>query len=716
MCHNDREISPNPGRERNESADNREIVIGAIKNEGSIMNLKFALVLEDQGHSTDAAMHYEKIIENQKTTNKHETHIIMFCKDKLASIYRETGSYAKAENLYNVLEQELSSWSNNDVLTLQSAANLALFLRDQGSYNRALLIIQDKLASETRNCYRSISQVKLVGILAIIFMDLHDAQLSLYLSRSVLSACAGLLGPHDPFTLDQASNLAVVLIELGDYRFAEMIDRRVLDTLEKNLGSNHPRCLKITNRLANNLRVQKDYERAVTLFTRTLKVQETHLGSLHRETLSAKCGLAATYALQDRYSDSKILLLQVNNQYTKILSSDHPNRLWTTEGLKCLEKINNSNRRGPGLLSDMPDKGDCDQIVKKHFGLLSLRVVAKTNRDAEYGSGLVKSAMPSLIGNLLHKACFDGNEKKIEELLMQSNVDINAQAGLFGTSLCVASFKGHTSIVKRLLNAGANPDTNGISNTPALRVALMMNRMDIAWSLLEKKANPNIMDRWYGTPLHEAAMAGQSDTVNLLLKFSAKPNLRGGLFGFPLLASAWMGDVKSVEFLLREGAFLDAQEEGKTAFYLAQVQGHDEIVKMLYQNAAGRDINTVTQSNAGAAPQRIDDVLRPDNAVEIHEATTFLSDSGYHPNSETPRKTQKMERGSPRTNGHATSWRRFDKKPKTTSDHAQGRSVMSGDDRSQLSTRKKMMAFLKKRINLFVQFNVQSIAKPLTLS
>lgn len=491
---------------------------------------------------------------------KLEHQIMLFCQDKLASIWRASGSYDKAERSFEkVVGEKTMALGKNHVLTFQSAANWASILRDRGDYKRALGIIQAHLGSEAQNFYQNISRVKLAGVLAKIFMDLGNLELALYVSRNVLSACEVLLGPDDAFTLDQASHLALVLSKLGEYRIAEIINQRVLDKLEEILGPNHLQSLSITNRLANNLRSQGRYKRAVELLTRTLKAQETRLESSHPETLSTKCGLAATYALQGRFSDSKILFLQVK-RYLDRMSSEHPNRVWTEKALDFLQRVDVSSNQDALLGSDTSDKPrNSFENVKEHFRMIDLRVVAAD------GVGIIQSAMPSLIGTVLHKACFDGDRGNFEEIFTQSKGDIDAQVGIFGTALCVASFRGHASIVKRLLVEGAKPDDQEVLYVSALRVALMMGHKDVIQSLLVKKANPNTMDSWYGTPLQEASISGRSDIVELLLENAAKPNLRGGLFGSPLLASAWRGKVITVKSLLREGAFLDAQENGKTA-------------------------------------------------------------------------------------------------------------------------------------------------------
>lgn len=563
MCYPGKENLGNSGVGRVASPDNREIVISAnaTKATNEVQN---ALALEDQGNLIDAEQAYLKVIVNRNENQNRDGQIVLFCQDKLASLWRSRGLYKNAEKRCSTVLGEMKrmiSLGKGHSLTLHCAGSLALILRDQGRYRDAILLFHDIWGTPVGDLYQDITRVRLVSILATILQDIGSINLSLYLTRNVLSACDMLLGPDDPFTLDQASNLAILLSQRGDHRLAEVIDRRGLETLKKTLGPYHPQSLRTTTQLGKHMLYQERYEDAMTLFQRTLSVQETNLGSSHPDTWSTKRGLAISYALQDRLSDAMILLRHVKHQQIEMLTEDHPDRIWTEEILSHLEKAEKAS-------------GQKDTAQKLQYG-----------HDAGYDVNVqLESLIRKMLGPPLQAACFAGDEMRINEML-QSKVDTNVQGGLFGTPVCAASFIGQKAIVRKLLDAGADPNAKGNLAGSPLRAALMMNHQEICPILLEKGANPNRIDRWYGTPLHEASMAGHAAMVNLLLEAGAKPNLRGGVFGTALVASAWQGNVKSVKCLLYKGAFLDGHENGKTALYMATVEKHDEVVEALTEEA-----------------------------------------------------------------------------------------------------------------------------------
>ena len=563
-----------------------------------------ALVLEDHGNFIEAEQVFSELSKFRNQTQDRDDRVVLFCQDKLTSIWRSCGRYKEAEDLSRTvlaeMKKKISLGTDHD-LTLHCAGNLALILKDQERYKDAIQLIRDIWGIKGGDPYQDITRVRLVGILATLLHDFGhiNLELSLFLTRNVLSACEALLGPDDAFTLDQVSNLALLESKRGDHRLAEVINHRSLETLRKTLGPHHPLSLRITTRLGNYLLLQERYEDAMTLFQGTLEVQETKLGSSHPDTWSTKWGLAFAYVFQGRLSDAKILLRQVLQRQEELLSWDHPAIGRTKEALTYFENFEKALRRK-----------DASQWLQKFHDV----------RDD--GNVRQSAQMPSireLVGTPLQAACFAGDEKTVNELL-QSNVDINAQGGLFGTPLCAASFSGHQAIVKKLLDEGADPDAISKGNPAgsALRAALMMNKQHICQILLEKKANPDITDRWYGTPLHEASMAGHAMIVQLLLDHGAKPNLRGGIFGTALVAAAWQGKVKIVESLLHKGAFLHGHENGKTALYMATAERHDDIVKLLkFEAEAARKltnslVSEVDQKDVGLpATNNVDRTKKP---------------------------------------------------------------------------------------------------------
>lgn len=426
MCHPGKENLGNSSVGRDASPD-REIVISALYNEDA-NGVQHALDLEDHGNLIDAEKAYLNFIKNRNKIQDRDDRAVLFCQDKLTSLWRSRGRYREAEDLCSSVlakMKQMTSLGEGHILTLHCAGSLALILRDQGRYKDAILLFHDIWGTQVGDPYQDITRVRLVSILATILQDICHINLSLYLTRNVFSACEVPLGPDDPFTLDQASNLALLVSQKGNYRLAEVIDQRGLETLKNTNGPDHPQSLRITTRLGKHMLYQEQYEDAMTLFQRTLRVQETNLGSSHLDTWSTKRGLVISYAWQDRLSDANILLRQVKHQQIEMLKEDHRDRVWTEETLNYLEK------------------------AEKAFSQKNAAQKLQYGHDAGYDVKLKQDVEELLIRQMLETplqaACFAGDYVAVDGLL-QSKVTSTPKVDSLGLH-----FAQHLSWGKKLL-------------------------------------------------------------------------------------------------------------------------------------------------------------------------------------------------------------------------------------------------------------------------
>jgi cytohesin len=156
--------------------------------------------------------------------------------------------------------------------------------------------------------------------------------------------------------------------------------------------------------------------------------------------------------------------------------------------------------------------------------------------------------------------------------------------------LAAAVNNGNLEFARRLLSAGANPNSqDGRGHTP-LYTALRGGKPEIAGALLEAGADPNLANEDGIVPLHIAVGDGRTDMVKALLAVGAKANALNRTGDAPLHLAVERQRQDSLMLLLAAGADPNIQNHaGKTALYLAAANGREDMVKALLE--AGADAN-----------------------------------------------------------------------------------------------------------------------------
>ena len=187
-----------------------------------------------------------------------------------------------------------------------------------------------------------------------------------------------------------------------------------------------------------------------------------------------------------------------------------------------------------------------------------------------------------------------------EDEYQYSDYEINQQ-------LINALESGRTAEVASLLNEGADPNIRNDDGYTALTMASYKGHTEILKLLLaDRKTDPNRQNENGYTPLMSASDHGYTKTVELLLKYGANPNITDE--DTALMIASHHGHTETVEALLADPR-TDLNIHGwggDTALMLASDEGHTEIVKLLKRAILKKKITRVGKLSLGltAAHQR----------------------------------------------------------------------------------------------------------------
>lgn len=288
------------------------------------------------------------------------------------------------------------------------------------------------------------------------------------------------------------------------------------------------------------------------------------------------------------------------------------------------------------IINLLASKGAQLNVRNNHgFSPLSL---AQRRGDAEIVAALTKAgareerSYTSLSDEAtLIKAARIGDLQKVESLLrMGASPDVRDDAGV--TPLLSSAYEGHLKVVETLVAAGAkiNQVPVGLrewafsaSRAPisdhalmeaasrgdaALIVAIRRGHSPVVRYLLEKGADPKIANNRGDTPIFVAASEGAAEIISLLLKKGVDANsletekltvsmtntLQAMGRNTPLIAAAQGGHAPALEALVKGGAHVNHQGFlNKTALFWAVERGYTQAVEALLAAKADPNINDV---------------------------------------------------------------------------------------------------------------------------
>jgi len=207
----------------------------------------------------------------------------------------------------------------------------------------------------------------------------------------------------------------------------------------------------------------------------------------------------------------------------------------------------------------------------------------------------------SIWGGALHGAASSG-ALSLVRFLLDNGADINAQSRGGGSALQQAVENNHGAVVRLLISKGAN--VNAASCGPhgnALYTAASPAREEICRILLDAGADVNAPGGQFGYALHAAVQKNNgASLVRLLLDRGAKTDVIGGEVGTALHAAALNPDNEEIiQILLDRGADVNSRGGIHDYVYLAAAcSGSVENVRILIAHGAQTDVDGGIYGNA----------------------------------------------------------------------------------------------------------------------
>ncbi|GIK05252.1 hypothetical protein Aspvir_009356 [Aspergillus viridinutans] len=216
---------------------------------------------------------------------------------------------------------------------------------------------------------------------------------------------------------------------------------------------------------------------------------------------------------------------------------------------------------------------------------------AATGGSAEVIKLLLTRGVSPNVRGVMRAAAENGYEDVIR-ILAANGGDVNA--GCYedeGSALQAAAIKGNETLIRRLLELGADPNRVGGELGSVLHIAAVNGDESITGLLLENGADPNMKGGMYGFALQAAVEEGHENIIQMLLDNGADVNLEGGPYGNAFQAAVENGDQDIVELLLAHGANINTMIGGEKYTALQEVarRGLEAMVEFLIDRGANMD-------------------------------------------------------------------------------------------------------------------------------
>ena len=185
----------------------------------------------------------------------------------------------------------------------------------------------------------------------------------------------------------------------------------------------------------------------------------------------------------------------------------------------------------------------------------------------------------------IHYASMKGHNDILVKLI-EKGADVDSEGALGRTPLLATAASGRVECLKTLLHHGAQVNSTDDKNATALTLAAEFGHMACVEALLEHETvDIHVRHQSKNQAIHYASMKGHNDILVKLIEKGADVDSEGALGRTPLLATAASGRVECLKTLLHHGAQVNStDDQNDTALTLAAYFGHMTCVEALLEH------------------------------------------------------------------------------------------------------------------------------------
>ncbi len=249
----------------------------------------------------------------------------MLLLNKLASLYKVTGNYEKAEPLYlqalEIIKKVLGERHQGFVTSLNNLAglyqNMDHYEKAENLYLQALEINKNIFGEEHQNYASSLNN------LATLYYAMANYKKAKTLYLHALDITKKVLGEEHPVYATSLNNLAILYEDLGNYEVAKPLILKALEIRKKTLGEEHLDYATSLNVLAGLYRANGEYEKAESMYLQAIEIFKKVLGEEHPYYAFSLNNLAQLYQDLGNYKEAELLYLQALEIRKKTLGEEH---------------------------------------------------------------------------------------------------------------------------------------------------------------------------------------------------------------------------------------------------------------------------------------------------------------------------------------------------------------------------------------------------------